>query len=167
MNETEVRQLIEKLDNRYITKEEFQSEVLQFVETKFATRSELLEALGRIDAIKAEGARSIELLQDLHAITIKTMEQTAKQTVAIEHLNKELLELRRHATIRLWDNIPYPIRSVISFVVLWILLIISTTIIGEQADTLMQENGLYVFFGNAIISLISSRDWRDKKELKK
>lgn len=167
MDDKEVKKLIEQLDKRYVTKEGFSQEVLQSVGTKFATRSQLLEAIGRIDAIKAEGARSIELLQDLHGITIKTMEQTAKQTVAIEHLNNELIELRRHATIRLWDNIPYPIRSVISFVVLWILLIVSTTIIGEQADTLMQENGLYVFFGNAIISLISSRDWREKKELKK
>lgn len=162
MNDTEVKELLEELDNRYITKDEFPSEIFRYVSTRFATKGELLEAISRIDAVKAENRRSIELLQDLHEVTIKTMEQTAKQTVAMEHVNKELVDLRRNAGVRMWDNIPYPVRSIIAFIVIWVLLIVSTTIIGKQADEFMRNNGLYVFFGNAVISLITSRSWGDK-----
>lgn len=163
MNDTEVKELIEKLDNRYITKEEFQTEVFKYVSTRFATKGELLEAMGKMEAVMMEQSKSVELLQDLHDITIKNMEQMSRQAVSIEHVNKELVEMRRNAGARLWDNIPYPIRSIIAFIVIWVLLIISTTIIGKQADEFMRNNGLYVFFGNAIISLITSKNWGDKK----
>lgn len=157
MNEAEVIKLIEKLDKRYITKEDFEKEI-----ARFATKGELLEAMGKLDAVMVENSKSIELLQDLHDITFQNMEQMSKQAVAMEHVNKELVELRRNAGMRMWDNIPFPIRSVIAFVVIWVLLIVSTTIIGQEADDFMKSNGLYVFFGNAVISLITSKSWGDK-----
>lgn len=163
MNETEVKELIEKLDNRYITKEEFEQQVFQYTSKRFASKLELLDAMGRVEALIAEQSQGTQLLQDTYQNQIKMLEQSARQTTTIEHLSAEILKLKQNAGQRFWNNLPYPIRSVVAFIVIWVLLIISTTIIGQEADHFMKTNGLYVFFGNAIISLITSKNWGDKK----
>lgn len=162
MDEKELKDLIAKLDNRYITKEEFESEVFRYTSSRFASKGELLKAIGRVEAIIVEQSRNNELVEHIYKITTKNLEQSARNVDALEQLNIELSKAKEHVGKRIWNSLPYLLRAVIMFAGMWLLLIISTTIIGHQADNFMKTNGLYVFFGNAILSLVTSKNWGEK-----
>lgn len=164
MTNKELIELLAKLDQHYITKEEFETEVFRYTSSRFASKMELLDAVGRIEALVIEQSRNDKLIQDVHAMTVTISEQTARQASSLDHLNQELAKAKRDQPTNFWYGIPYPIRAIISFAGAWLLLIISTTMIGENMDTFMKENGLYVFFANAILSLVTSRKWGNSDE---
>lgn len=162
MTEEELKELFAKLDSRYVTKEEFENEVIRFTQSRYASKTDLLEAIGRVEAVIIEQSRSNELLTDMYTMTTKNVEQMARQSHTLENLAIELTKAKEHVGRRIWKSLPYLVRAMLTFASVWLTLIIATTMIGHQADVFMKENGLYVFFGNAALSLMASKDWKEK-----
>lgn len=164
MNDTEVKELIEKLDKRYITKED----LFRLTDGRYATRDELVELRGKVEAIREMQAKSNTLLESIHTATIKIREENARQIEKLEETEKEIKAIKKSTLDKIWySDKPsgYLLRFIIALGAIFIALFIYSSILGhELMDEFMEKNGV----GVAIFSTISGAvfSWIMKTKIK-
>lgn len=157
MTDQELATLLNKLDDRYVSQEDFERELLAVADLRYAKRSDLMEALGKIDALTMTNAQHSELLQNIYNILQKNTDRMASTNSKLETIETHLNEAHKSDFKRLAESTSlFGIITKSTFIVLGvcIMLMVLTTFVGHGMNHFMSNNGLDVAIITMVITII-------------
>lgn len=157
MNDVRLEELQDIFDDRYIKKEDLEKQVNEVASKKYASKQDLLEAIGKIEAMQVEQTRNTEMLNKIYEIVISIQEDQSQQKAKLALLATDVETAKKVLFRQVWESLPRILRVFVITISIFLMLIIFSTLIGETANLFMQNNGLYVAVATATISYLFSR----------
>ncbi|MGX7202402.1 hypothetical protein BCR22_07435 [Enterococcus plantarum] len=157
MNDVKLEELQDIFDDRYIKKEDLEKQVNEVASKKYASKQDLLEAIGKIEAMQVEQTRNTEMLNKIYEIVISIQEDQSQQKAKLALLATDVEIAKKVLFRQVWESLPRIVRVFVITISIFLLLIIFSALIGETANQFMQTNGLYVAVATATISYLFSR----------
>lgn len=157
MNDKELEDLLKRLDNRYVSQEDFEKELMAVADMRYAKRSDLMEALGKIDALTMTNSKHSELLENIYNTLQKNTDSMASNNSKLETIESHLNEAHKSEFKRLVEStslLAIIIKSTIIVLGICIILMVFTAFIGHEMDKFMHDNGLDVAIITMVVTII-------------
>lgn len=157
MTDQELTTLLNKLDDRYVSQEDFERELLAVADLRYAKRGDLMEALGKIDALTMQNSQHSDLLQNIYDTLQKNTDRMASNNSKLETIEIHLNEAHKSEFKRLVEStsmVAIVIKSTFIVLGICIMLMVLTAFIGHGMNEFMSRNGLDVAIITMVVTIV-------------
>lgn len=153
----------DELDDRYIKKEELEEKVMDITKHKFVTQTDFNLIRGQISGIEFELKKNTDILNKIYETSSQTHQQQLSQRAELDEVARALKKAQQNLMKQVWTSLPFIVRSILTFLLIFILLICASMMIGHEADLFMRDNGLFVTLFSGVVSIFIAKNGGDKK----
>ena len=146
--DAKIKELTEIFDGRYVKKKELEN---------YASKDDLIKALGKIEAMQIEQAKTAETVDKTYNLVSEIKESQSAQGAKLSMLTSDLELAKKNMARQAWQHLPKILRTTLIVLSIFILLFVFTVMIGDPANQFMQKNGAMVAIVTAIVSYYFAR----------